>query len=46
MSRGTIRQCSKIRKDSWTVQVPLGVDPKTGRKRYHSEAVNGAKAVA
>ena len=46
MARGTARQRSKVRKDSWTVQVYLDVDPETGRKRYHSEAVKGAKALA
>ena len=35
-----------MRKDSWTVQVYMGVDPKTGQKRYHSEAVKGTKATA
>ena len=46
MARGTIRQRSKIRKDSWTVQVYTGVDPKTGKKRYYSEAVKGTKTLA
>ena len=46
MTRGTIRQRSKVRKDSWTVQVYIGLDPKTGKKRYHSEAVKGTKAQA
>ena len=46
MSRGNIRQRSRVRKDSWTVQVFLGVDPETGKKRYHSEAVRGSKADA
>ena len=46
MARGIIRQRSKIRKDSWTVQVYMGVDPKTGKKRYHSVAVRGTKALA
>ena len=46
MARGTIRQRSKVRKDSWTVQIFLGPDPKTGKKRYHSEAVKGTKALA
>lgn len=46
MARGTIRQRSKIRKDSWTVQVYLGRDPITGKKRYHSESVKGTKADA
>ena len=46
MVRGTIRQRSKVRKDSWTVQIFLGPDPKTGKKRYHSEAVKGTKALA
>ena len=46
MARGTVRQRSKVRKDSWTVQVYIGVDLKTGKKRYHSEAVKGTKAQA
>ena len=46
MARGTIRQRSKVRKDSWTVQIYLGIDPKTGKKRYYSEAVKGTKAKA
>ena len=46
MARGTIRQRSKVRKDSWTVQVYTGVDPKTGKKRYYSEAVKGTKTLA
>ena len=46
MARGTIRQRSKIRKDSWTVQIYLGVDPATGKKRYHSESVKGTKSQA
>ena len=46
MARGTIRQRSKVRKDSWTVQIYTGVDPKTGKKQYHSEAVKGTKALA
>lgn len=46
MARGTIRQRSKVRKDSWTVQIYLGRDPVTGKKRYHSEAVKGTKAQA
>jgi integrase len=46
MARGSIRQRSKVRKDSWTVQVYLGPDPVTGKKRYHSEAVRGSKAQA
>ena len=33
MARGTATQRSKVRKDSWTVQVYLDVDPETGRKR-------------
>ena len=43
MPRGSIRQRSKVRKDSWAVQVYMGVDPETGKKRYHSETVKGAK---
>lgn len=46
MARGTIRQRSKVRKDSWTIQAYVGVDPKTGRKKYRSEAVKGTKAQA
>ena len=46
MARGIVRQRSKVRKDSWTVQIYTGVDPKTGKKRYYSEAVKGAKALA
>ena len=46
MARGTIRQRSKIRKDSWTVQIYTGVDPKTGKKRYYSEAVKETKTLA
>ena len=46
MARGTIRQRSRVRKDSWTVQIYLGTDPTTGKKRYHSEAVKGTKAKA
>ena len=46
MARGTVRQRSKVRKDSWTVQVYTGVDPKTGKKRYYSEAVKGTKTLA
>ena len=46
MSPRTERQRSKVRKDSWTVQVYMGVDPRSGRKRYHSEAVKGTKAQA
>ncbi len=44
MARGSIRQRSKVRKDSWTVQIYLGRDPITGKKRYHSDAVKGTKA--
>ena len=46
MARGTVRQRSKIRKDSWTVQIYLGVDPTTGKKRYRSESVKGTNAQA
>ena len=46
MPHGTIRQRSKVRKDSWTVQVYIGLDTKTGKKRYYSEAVKGTKAQA
>ena len=46
MSRGTVRQRSKVKKDSWTVQIYLGVDPTTGKKRYRSESVKGTMAIA
>ena len=46
MARGNIRQRSKRRQDSWTIQVYLGKDGKSGKKRYYSEAVKGSKAVA
>ena len=46
MKRGTIRQRSKVRKDSWDVQIYTGVNPETGKKRYHSEAVKGTKTLA
>ena len=46
MARGTSRQRSKVRRDSWTVQVYIGVNPKTGKKRYYSEAVKGTKTLA
>ena len=46
MARGNIRQRSKVRKDSWTVQISSGRDPDTGKKRHHSEAVKGTKALA
>ena len=46
MARGSIRQRSKVRKDSWTVQAYMGRDPSTGKKRYRSEAVRGTKAQA
>ena len=46
MARGSIRQRSKVRKDSWTIQAYVGVDSKTGRKKYRSEAVKGTKAQA
>lgn len=46
MARGTIRQRSKIRKDSWTVQIYLGVDPTTGKRRFRSESVKGTKTHA
>ena len=42
MARGSIRRRSKVRKDSWTVQIYLGRDPVTGKKSYYSEAVKGA----
>ena len=46
MARGTVRQRSKVRKDSWTVQIYTGVDPKTEKTHYRSEAVKGTKALA
>ena len=46
MPRGHIRQRSKNRKNSWSVQVYLGVDPSSGKKRYHSETVMGTMAQA
>ena len=46
MARGSIRQRSKVRKDSWTMQVYLGRDPDTGNKHFHSEAIKGTKAQA
>ena len=46
MARGTVRQRSKVKKDSWTVQIYLGVDPTTGKKRYRSESVKGTMAIA
>ena len=46
MARGSIRQRSKVRKDSWTVQAYMGRDPSTGKKRYRSEAVRGTRAQA
>jgi integrase len=35
-----------VREDSWTVQVYLGLDAATGRKRYRSEAVRGTRVDA
>ena len=46
MPRGSIRQRSRVRKDSWTVQVYMGTDSETGKKRYHSESVKGTKVRA
>jgi integrase len=46
MARGTVRQRSIVRKDSWTVQIYTGVDPEIGKTHYHSEAVKGTKALA
>ena len=40
MARGNIRQRSS---GSWTLQVYLGRDPATGKKRYQSETVKGKK---
>ncbi|MDQ3964692.1 MAG: site-specific integrase [Actinomycetota bacterium] len=38
--RGNIRRRAK---DSWTIQVYLGKDPATGKKRYASRTVRGSK---
>ena len=46
MARGTVRQRSKVKKDSWTVQIYLGVNPTTGEKRYHSETIKGTMTQA
>lgn len=46
LARGNIRRRSRVRQDSWTVQIYLGRDPETGRKRYHSESVRGSRAAA
>ena len=46
MSTGNIRQRSKVRPDSWMVQVYIGRDETTGKKRYYSESVTGTKSLA
>ena len=46
MARGSIRQRSKVRKNSWNLQIYLGTDPVTGKKRYHADTVQGTKAEA
>ena len=46
MSRGSVRQRSKLKGGSWTVQVYLGRDGETGKKVYRAETVKGSKAVA
>ena len=46
MPRGYIRQRSKVRKDSWSIQVFLGVDPETKKRKYHNESVRGSRSDA
>ena len=46
MARGSIRQRSKVRKNSWNLQIYLGTDPVTGKKRYHADTVRGTKSEA
>ena len=46
MARGYIRQRSKVRKDSWSIQVFLGVDPETKKRRYYNESVRGSRSEA
>ena len=46
MARGTIRQRSKKRKDSWNIQVYLGKESVTGKSKYYSETVRGTKSNA
>ena len=46
MSTGNIRQRPKVRPDSWIVQVYIGRDETTGKKRYRSESVKGTKSLA
>ena len=46
MARGSIRRRSKDPGGPLTVQVYLGRDPGTGKKRYHSESVKGTMADA
>ena len=41
VARGSIRQRGTVRRDSWMIQVHLGIDVVTGRKRYRSEALRG-----
>ena len=43
MARGHLRQRSP---GSWTIDLYLGIDPVTGKKRYKSETVRGTKAQA
>ena len=46
MVRGTIRQRSKKRKDSWNIQVYLGKESVTGKSKHYSETVRGTKSDA
>ena len=41
--RGTIRRRSKSRPDCWTVQISLGTDPSTGRRRFRTATVHGSR---
>ena len=43
MPRGHLRQRSP---GSWTIDLYVGIDPRTGKKRYHTETVRGPKANA
>ena len=43
MARGTIRRRSKSNPNSWEVQIYLGHDPLTGKKRYRSRTVHGSR---
>lgn len=40
--QGTIRRRSKAR-DALTIQVSLGSDPETGKRRFHTETVHGTE---